>query len=157
MPEVDFSKYKKKEYSFVDDILDESKSIPKPKKSPAKKKGQKIEVKIDKNNDPPEVIIEGSKTASKNLQNLITKDTAIIDLIQEVKDLKEKVAELEEKKIDLPDEVYKGLWIMSKAFQSQYRKKSDSMLGHLGNVMTHFNIDLTKNPFDNLKQARGSE
>jgi len=45
----------------------------------------KVKVKIDKSDSPPEIEYKGDTTESKNLQEILTKDESLSDLIQEVK------------------------------------------------------------------------
>lgn len=92
--------------------------------------------------------------SQKAKKSRISTETLQQEINKLKRDLKTLKQERSQKSNDLPEEVYKGLWLMCRSFRSQYRNKSDSMLGSLTIVMNHFDIDLDKNPFDKLK---GSE
>lgn len=131
------------------------------------------EIEIKGSEHPSENIknlIENSKTDSKmqsnknnssNKQNQALKKLEKLEkenrkLKQEFKELKLIFEDLKSNLnvvVDegLPEDIYNGLWFMCKAYNSQYRNKSDTRLAQLQLIMNYFHIDLSKNPVDKLK------
>ena len=90
MPKFDFGTLQQEATTSKQDI---EKQTSKPKvKSAPKKRAKKKPLKIitDTIDIPPEIEVVGSSKGSKNLQTILTKDEALLDIISELKQLKQE-------------------------------------------------------------------